>query len=456
MDNQYSYYNPNETEGNTSNGTTFYNNGQGDDGKTPKKKKEHKKMPKAVAVTGLALMFGVVSSATFLTTNYVGTKVLKLGTTQKSTSTTSTSAVTSNASLTKTSSVVTSDVSSVVENVMPSIVSITNMSVQEVQNYFGGTSKQESESAGTGIIISQNDSELLVVTNNHVVAGSDTLTVTFADGNSVEANIKGTDSEYDVAVVAVPLDSISEDTKKAISVATLGDSTELKVGEPAIAIGNALGYGQSVTTGVISALSRSVSETDQTTGETTESSVKLIQTDAAINPGNSGGALVNASGEVIGINSSKLVGDSVEGVGYAIPISDVSDLIENLMNQETKTKVAEADQGAIGIKGMSVSTEYSQQLNMPEGVYVSEVTKGGGAEKAGMTRGCIITGINGTTVSSMDDLQEQLQYYAKGDEVELTIQVPQSNGEYQEQSVTVILGAKQTSASVKFFSDNGK
>ena len=445
MDNQYSYYNPNETEGNTSNGTTFYNNGQGDDGKTPKKKKEHKKMPKAVAVTGLALMFGVVSSATFLTTNYVGTKVLKLGTTQKSTSTTSTSAVTSNASLTKTSSVVTSDVSSVVENVMPSIVSITNMSVQEIQNYFGGTSKQESESAGTGIIISQNDSELLVVTNNHVVAGSDTLTVTFADGNSVEANIKGTDSEYDVAVVAVPLDSISEDTKKAISVATLGDSTELKVGEPAIAIGNALGYGQSVTTGVISALNRSVSETDQTTGETTESSVKLIQTDAAINPGNSGGALVNASGEVIGINSSKLVGDSVEGVGYAIPISDVSDLIENLMNQETKTKVAEADQGAIGIKGMSVSTEYSQQLNMPEGVYVSEVTKGGGAEKAGMTRGCIITGINGTTVSSMDDLQEQLQYYAKGDEVELTIQVPQSNGEYQEQSVTVILGAKQTS-----------
>ena len=445
MDNQYSYYNPNETEGNTSNGTTFYNNGQGDDGKTPKKKKEHKKKPKAVAVTGLALMFGVVSSATFLTTNYVGTKVLKLGTTQKSTSTTSTSAVTSNASLTKTSSVVTSDVSSVVENVMPSIVSITNMSVQEVQNYFGGTSKQESESAGTGIIISQNDSELLVVTNNHVVAGSDTLTVTFADGNSVEANIKGTDSEYDVAVVAVPLDSISEDTKKAISVATLGDSTELKVAEPAIAIGNALGYGQSVTTGVISALNRSVSETDQTTGETTESSVKLIQTDAAINPGNSGGALVNASGEVIGINSSKLVGDSVEGVGYAIPISDVSDLIENLMNQETKTKVAEADQGAIGIKGMSVSTEYSQQLNMPEGVYVSEVTKGGGAEKAGMTRGCIITGINGTTVSSMDDLQEQLQYYAKGDEVELTIQVPQSNGEYQEQSVTVILGAKQTS-----------
>ena len=439
MDNQYSYYNPNETEGNTSNGTTFYNNGQGDDGKTPKKKKEHKKMPKAVAVTGLALMFGVVSSATFLTTNYVGTKVLKLGTTQKSTSTTSTSAVTSNASLTKTSSVVTSDVSSVVENVMPSIVSITNMSVQEVQNYFGGTSKQESESAGTGIIISQNDSELLVVTNNHVVAGSDTLTVTFADGNSVEANIKGTDSEYDVAVVAVPLDSISEDTKKAISVATLGDSTELKVGEPAIAIGNALGYGQSVTTGVISALNRSVSMTNEETGDTQESGVKLIQTDAAINEGNSGGALVNVNGEVIGINSSKLVGDSVEGIGYAIPISDVGDLIENLMNRETKTKVAEDKRGLIGITGISVSDAFSQQIEMPAGVYVTEIAKGGGAEKAGMTKGCIITAIDDITVDSMEALQEQLQYYEKGTTVTLKIQIPQTNGEYKEQTIEVTL-----------------
>lgn len=242
--------------------------------------------------------------------------------------------------------------------------------------------------------------------------------------------------------MAVPLDSISDDTMKAISVATLGDSTQLKVGEPAIAIGNALGYGQSVTTGVISALNRSVSETNEQTGETTESDAKLIQTDAAINPGNSGGALVNASGEVIGINSSKLVGDSVEGVGYAIPISDVSDLIQNLMNQATKTKVAEKDQGAIGIKGMSVPAEYSKQLNMPEGVYVSEITKGGGAEAAGMAKGSVITAIDGTTVSSMDDLQEQLQYYAKGDKVSLTIQIPQSNGEYEEKTVEVTLGAK--------------
>lgn len=448
MENQYNYYNANGTGngsdnsyGNGQNFNEFQQNGQ--NGQPHKNKNSNKKMPKAVAVTGLALLFGVVSSATFLTSNVVGSKILKLHSSSSATAST-TKTVSSNASLSKTASVVTSDVSDVVENVMPSIVSITNMSVQEVQNFFGGTTQQQSESAGTGIIISQNDSELLIVTNNHVVAGSDTLTVTFADGSNVEADIKGTNSEYDLAVVAVPLDSISDDTMSAISVATLGDSTKLKVGEPAIAIGNALGYGQSVTTGVISALDRTVDSTDETTGETVSSDAKLIQTDAAINPGNSGGALVNASGEVIGINSSKLVGTTVEGVGYAIPISDVSDLIQELMNQETKKKVAEADQGAIGIKGMSVSTEYAEQLNMPNGVYVSEITKGGGAEKAGTTKGCVITGINGTTVSSMDDLQEQLQYYAKGDKVTLTIQVPQSNGEYEEQSVDVTLGAKSS------------
>ena len=427
MENQYNYYNSDGMNGNGQGETPFHDDNGGQKHQVPHGKKPQKKIPKAVAVTGFALLFGVVSSGTFLASNVVGSKVLGLTGVTK-TNTTATKSVSSNASLSKSSSVVTSDVSSIVENVMPSIVSITNMSVQQVQDFFGGVSQQQSESAGTEIIISQNDSELLVVTNNHVVAGSDTLTVTFDDGTSVEANIKGTNSEYDIAVVAVPLDSISDDTMKAISVATLGDSTQLKVGEPAIAIGNALGYGQSVTTGVISALNRSVSETNEQTGETTESDAKLIQTDAAINPGNSGGALVNASGEVIGINSSKLVGDSVEGVGYAI--------------QATKTKVAEKDQGAIGIKGMSVPAEYSKQLNMPEGVYVSEITKGGGAEAAGMAKGSVITAIDGTTVSSMDDLQEQLQYYAKGDKVSLTIQIPQSNGEYEEKTVEVTLGAK--------------
>lgn len=435
MENQYNYYDQGNTNGNYQYG-----------GPQPQQpgggRKKQKKMPKAVAVGGLALLFGVVSSATFLTSNIIGSRILGLNETAESDSGSSRT-VAGSASLSRTSSVVTSDVSDIVENVMPSIVSITNMSIEEVQNFFGGISEQKSESAGTGIIISQNDSELLIVTNNHVVEGNDTLTVTFDDGNSVEANIKGTDSEYDVAVIAVPLDDISDDTMNSIAVATLGDSTSLRVGEPAIAIGNALGYGQSVTTGVISALNRSVSETDSQTGEVTESSAKLIQTDAAINPGNSGGALVNASGEVIGINSSKLVGETVEGVGYAIPISDVSDLIENLMNQETKTRVAEEDQGYIGITGMSVSSEYSQQLNMPSGVYVSEVTPGGGADAAGMTRGCIITAIDGTTVDGMEALQELLRYYAAGETVTLTIQVPQTNGEYAESTVNVTLGEAQ-------------
>ena len=436
MDNQYNYYRPDSDENRGADNQQGFGAGPQQNPKAPKPKKGYAK--KVALVVGAAVLFGAVGGVTMQGTSYLTGKLLGKNTK----STVGTTKTVSNAKLTTSTSTVTSDVSDIVENTLPSIVSITNMSVQEVQNFFGGISQQESESAGSGIIISQNDSELLVVTNNHVVEGSDTLTVTFNDGNSVEAQIKGTDSARDLAVVAVPLDKISDDTMNAIKVATLGDSDSLKVGEPAIAIGNALGYGQSVTTGVISALNRSVSETNEQTGETTESDAKLIQTDAAINPGNSGGALVNASGEVIGINSSKLVGDSVEGVGYAIPISDVSDLIQNLMNQATKTKVAEKDQGAIGIKGMSVPAEYSKQLNMPEGVYVSEITKGGGAEAAVMTKGSVITAIDGTTVSSMDDLQEQLQYYAKGDKVSLTIQIPQSNGEYEEKTVEVTLGAK--------------
>lgn len=397
-------------------------------------------MPKAVVVTGCALLFGVVSSATFLTTNVVGNKVLGLD--QKAAKEVS-NTTQNKASLTKTSSVVTSDVSSVVESVMPSIVSITNMSVQQVQSFFGGTSQQEVTSAGTGIIIEQTDSELLIVTNNHVVADSNQLTVTFDDQSSVEADIKGTDSAHDLAVIAVQLDKISDDTLDKISVATLGDSTKLKVGEPAIAIGNALGYGQSVTTGVISATDRESQTTDSETGETTGSSdVKLIQTDAAINPGNSGGALVNANGEVIGINSAKLIGEDVEGIGYAIPISDVTDIITNLMNQETKTKVSEAERGYLGITGLDVEDSDSQRYGMPTGVYISEVSRGGGAADAGITKGSIIVGFNGITIDSMESLQEQLQYYKKGEKVTLTLQVPGEGGEYQEQTVDVTLGRK--------------
>ena len=241
MENQYNYYNPEGQQGNAQ-----YNS-QPDHNSHSRKPK--KKMPKAVVVTGCALLFGVVSSATFLTSNIVGSKVLGLN--ESSNTTAKNTAPVNSSSLTKTSSVITSDVSGVVESVMPSIVSITNMSVQQVQDFFGGISQQQSESAGTGIIIAQNDSELLIVTNNHVVEGSETLTVTFDDGTSLEADIKGTDPSHDLAVIAVPLDTISKDTMDKIAVATLGDSTQLKVGEPAIAIGNALGYGQSVTTGVI-------------------------------------------------------------------------------------------------------------------------------------------------------------------------------------------------------------
>lgn len=438
MDNQYNYYNPNSNYqyGGSQPGGQ---NGDQPEHKPHKEKKPHKNLMRAAAVAGFAILFGVVSSAVFLTTNVVGGRLLGLRSSDETT-TASSDKISNGTSLSTSSSVVTSDVSDVVDKVMPSIVSITSMSVQEVQSFFGGTYEQTSEGAGTGIIIGKNDTELLIVTNNHVVEGSDTLTVTFNDQSSVEANIKGTDAAYDVAVIAVALDQISDDTMDAISVATLGDSTNLKIGEPAIAIGNALGYGQSVTTGVISALGRSVSTTDTQTGETQESGAKLIQTDAAINPGNSGGALVNVNGEVIGINSAKLTGESVEGIGYAIPISDVSDLIQNLMNQETKTKVPENERGLLGITGMSVSDAFSQQIDVPAGVYVMEVSSGSGADKAGMTKGSIITAINGSSIDSMEALQEQLQYYAKGETVSLTILVPQSNGEYDEQTLDVTLG----------------
>lgn len=438
MDNQYNYYNPNSNYqyGGSQPGGQ---NGDQPEHKPHKEKKPHKNLMRAAAVAGFAILFGVVSSAVFLATNVVGGRLLGLRSSDE-TATASSDKISNGTSLSTSSSVVTSDVSDVVDKVMPSIVSITSMSVQEVQSFFGGTYEQTSEGAGTGIIIGKNDTELLIVTNNHVVEGSDTLTVTFNDQSSVEANIKGTDATYDVAVIAVALDQISDDTMDAISVATLGDSTNLKIGEPAIAIGNALGYGQSVTTGVISALDRSVSTTDTQTGETQESGAKLIQTDAAINPGNSGGALVNVNGEVIGINSAKLTGESVEGIGYAIPISDVSDLIQNLMNQETKTKVPENERGLLGITGMSVSDAFSQQIDIPAGVYVMEVSSGSGADEAGMTKGSIITAINGSSIDSMEALQEQLQYYAKGETVSLTILVPQSNGEYDEQTLDVTLG----------------
>ena len=353
-------------------------------------------------------------------------------------STVGTTKTVSNAKLTTSTSTVTSDVSDIVENTLPSIVSITNMSVQEVQNFFGGISQQESESAGSGIIISQNDSELLVVTNNHVVEGSDTLTVTFNDGNSVEAQIKGTDSARDLAVVAVPLDKISDDTMNAIKVATLGDSDSLKVGEPAIAIGNALGYGQSVTTGIVSATGRTIDGFD---GE-------YIQTDAAINPGNSGGALLNMQGQVIGINSAKLASTEVEGMGYAIPVSTASPIFEDLMNRQTRTKVSSDQAAALGIKGQTVDSSIAEAYGIPQGVYVAEVEKGSAAEKAGITSGSVITKFDGTSVKSMDDLKSQLEYYAAGETVDLVVKIA-DNGSYVEKSLTITLDKADTSTTAQ-------
>lgn len=424
MDNQYNYYRPDSDENRGADNQQGFGAGPQQNPKAPKPKKGYAK--KVALVVGAAVLFGAVGGVTMQGTSYLTGKLLGKNTK----STVGTTKTVSNAKLTTSTSTVTSDVSDIVENTLPSIVSITNMSVQEVQNFFGGTSQQESESAGSGIIISQNDSELLVVTNNHVVEGSDTLTVTFNDGNSVEAQIKGTDSARDLAVVAVPLDKISDDTMNAIKVATLGDSDSLKVGEPAIAIGNALGYGQSVTTGIVSATGRTIDGFD---GE-------YIQTDAAINPGNSGGALLNANGEVIGINSAKINSSAVEGMGFAIPISDASDVIQNLMNKETRSKVSDEERGYLGIKGYDVSEEGAQMYNMPTGVYVKEVMSGGGAEKAGLTKGSIITGFEGSSISGMSSLEEQLQYYKAGEEVTLTVQIPDKNGEYTEKDIKVTLG----------------
>ena len=423
MENQYNYYNPDDNQ--------FQNNySQGE----PNHQKKPKKITKVIAVIGLAIIFGIVSSGVFLSTSYIGTNILGLNKSSNSDVKTTTTAVT------KSSSVVTSDVSSIVNDVMPSVVAITNMSVQEVQNFWGQTSQYQSESCGTGIIIAKTDNELLIVTNNHVIADNESLTVTFDDDTSVDADVKGTDSEHDLAVIAVPLDQISSETMEKIAVATLGDSTALQVGEPAIAIGNAMGYGQSVTTGVISAVNRESTTTNEQTGETEETGVKLIQTDAAINPGNSGGPLVNANGEVIGINSSKLASTTVEGMGYAIPISDVSDIIDNLMNQETKHKVSEEKKGYLGVKGYDVTEESAEKYNMPTGVYVAEIVKGGGAEEAGITKGNVITALNGTTVNSMEELQKELGYYESEKTVSVTIQVPENNGEWTEKTVDVKLG----------------
>ena len=333
-----------------------------------------------------------------------------------------------------------SDVSDVVEKVMPAMVSIVN-NFTETANVFGQQYTQEEAASGSGIIVGKTDDELLIVSNNHVVESADTLTVTFIDGSEAQAQVKGLDSDMDLAVIAVSLNDLSDDTKNAITVATLGSSDDLKLGEPVIAIGNALGYGQSVTNGIVSALNREITLENGSTGLENGSTGTFIQTNAAINPGNSGGALLNMNGEVIGINSNKIGGTAVEGMGYAIPITSASPIIADLMERQTRTKVAEDEVGYIGISLQEVTSQISQMYNMPEGIYVVSVEEGSAAANAGIMKGDIITKFDGSSISSYSDLQKMLQYYAAGDSVTITVQRPQ-NGEYVSVELNLTLGSR--------------
>lgn len=330
-------------------------------------------------------------------------------------------------------STVSTDISGVVEEVMPSIVSITNMTQQEILSFFGRGGTVESESSGSGIIISKDEKYLYIATNNHVVENSDALTVQFSDDSTAPATIRGTDPADDLAVVQVELSDLTKETLDVIKTAAIGDSEKIAVGDPEIAIGNALGYGQSVTTGVISALGREVTFQDDMTGETIMS--RLIQTDAAINPGNSGGALVNAEGEVIGINSSKYADTQVEGMGFAIPMATAGPILEDLVENG---KVTRTGSPYLGVYGKDVSEEVSQQYHMPLGVYVVQVIEGSGAEEAGIMEGNIITKIGDKDITSMDDLKESLRDYQVGDTVNVTVQIA-DNGTYLEKEVPVSL-----------------
>lgn len=416
--------------------------------RSPKKEKKKGGFGRSIAkCLILALIFGCVSSAAFMGTNYIGKKALGDSVTLNSQTEASLSkaqpATTTTAVAAGNSDVY--DVSDIVANCMPSVVSITNLGTKEFQTFFG-TYEQESHSSGSGIIIGENDTELLIVTNNHVVSGAKEISVYFNsdgdeadDSNVISAKIKGTDPNKDLAVIAVQLSDIPQETKDIIKIATVGDSTSLKVGEPVVAIGNAYGYGLSVTSGIVSALNREVTVTDDDGRKITN---RLIQTDAAINPGNSGGALLNSRGELIGINSVKFISEDVEGMGYAIPITDVESIIGDLMNKETRDRVDENKKGYFGITCVDVTEDVSQSYNMPVGVYVSTVVSGGAAEKAGMQKGDVITKLDGTTISGYEQLQDALSYYAAGETIPVTIQ-RMDNNEYAEMTLEVTLSSAE-------------
>lgn len=399
----------------------------------------------------IALVFGIVAGAAWSVTNVAVSKFansrIKINSTQSY--------------LTKTddSSDIDSPIADIVEECMPSIVSITNKSINEVMTFFG-TYSQESTSSGSGIILGKNDTELLIVSNYHVVAGSTELSVLFSNPdnenesvgidvdnpqnstNIFQAKVKGYDSDKDLAVISVKLGDIPSDILSHIKVATVGNSSTVRAGERVIAIGNALGYGQSVTTGIISATNRAVTLESQSVAGTTVTN-QFIQTDAAINPGNSGGALLNMKGELIGINSVKISANGIEGMGYAIPISDVEEIIGDLMVIETRDVVDEDDQGFLGITGQDISSEVSQAYGMPVGVFVSSVSEGMAADKAGIKKGYIITKFDNHAVRTIAQLQERLTYYKKGETKKITVQVSTEGG-YEERELDITLGSKKT------------
>ena len=420
----------------------------------PNQPQDHRKQggtgKKVLVTLGLAVLFGVVAGGIIIGSSMIVHKEIKneqkteyqLPTTelpqQENADGDSNSAAGSGSDATEEVSAGTTGeytVAQVAKSCMPSVVSITNASVKTVQDFFGGVQQYPSESSGSGIIVGQNDSEILVATNNHVVADADTITVAFDDDAVYEAQVKGTDSDNDLAVVAVKISDMSEDTLKSIKVVSIGNSDELEIGEQVVAIGNALGYGQSVTSGWISAVDREVTDED---GKTTG---KLIQTDAAINPGNSGGALLNMQGELIGINSAKAAATEVEGMGYAIPISVAQPILDELMNRETRYKADEDHAGYIGVTCLNVDSTSAQTYGIPLGAFVDSVEEGGPAQTAGIQKGDVIVKFDGMTVSGSSDLVGKLEYYQAGETVEVVISRAQ-NGEYQEQTVSVTLGKK--------------
>ena len=448
----------------SANGYTTYQMGGSTGSNTePKNSKKHGGyFRKAMVSVSLGLFFGLFAGIGFYAVQQ-GTGMLKTGTDTAVVGEVASEAATessqSTPQLATNVTYVESDVSDVVEKVMPAMVSIVN-NFTETANVFGQQYTQEEAASGSGIIVGKTDDELLIVSNNHVVESADTLTVTFIDGSEAQAQVKGLDSDMDLAVIAVSLNDLSDDTKNAITVATLGSSDDLKLGEPVIAIGNALGYGQSVTNGIVSALNREITLENGSTGLENGSTGTFIQTNAAINPGNSGGALLNmrgeviginsnnsggallsANGEVIGINSNKIGGTAVEGMGYAIPITSASPIIADLMERQTRTKVAEDEVGYIGISLREVTSQISQMYNMPEGIYVVSVEEGSAAANAGIMKGDIITKFDGSSISSYSDLQKTLQYYAAGDSATITVQRPQ-NGEYVSVELNLTLGSR--------------